>query len=110
MSTQNIDHNIMAGEKHAHEPINIPTVTSTSSAGPIVSPSKSRGNKTGTRSTFCPNSQIRMSSTKLTEADFEDPQPPQPKGILEFLGLKKPDNYGGVVEETPNEGSMQPYY
>ncbi|KAG0008405.1 hypothetical protein BGZ80_003488 [Entomortierella chlamydospora] len=110
MSTQNSDNiTTMADEKHS-QPINIPA-GSASSSEPIVSPSKSKGNKTGTRSTFCPNSHNRM-TTKLTEADFEDPEPPRPKGILEFLGLKKPEDYSnsGGVDKTPTETPVQQFY
>ncbi|KAF9992747.1 hypothetical protein BGZ79_002708 [Entomortierella chlamydospora] len=95
MSTQNSDNiTTMADEKHS-QPINIPA-GSASSSEPIVSPSKSKGNKTGTRSTFCPNSHI----------------PPRPKGILEFLGLKKPEDYSnsGGVDKTPTETPVQQFY
>ncbi|KAF9108070.1 hypothetical protein BGX27_008498 [Mortierella sp. AM989] len=103
----------MADEKHAHfqtsNPINVPASASSSTAAPIISPSKSRGNKTGTRSTFCPNSSVHI-STKLCEADFEDNPKPASKGLLELLGLKGPDNYSGLSEDKPDETYIQSYY
>lgn len=66
--------------------------------------------KTGTRSTFCPNT-LRK-GTKLTEDDYEhheEVQAAQPTGWLQMLGLKKSANYGDRID-TSNDPHHQSYY
>ncbi|KAF9908989.1 hypothetical protein EC991_009171 [Linnemannia zychae] len=75
-----------------------------------TSPSRSVGKKTGTRSTFCPNS-LRK-GTKLTEEDFEHHEPHQQHqatGWLGMLGLKKSANYGDELTKH-NEPHEHAYY
>ncbi|KAG0216710.1 hypothetical protein BGX31_000498 [Mortierella sp. GBA43] len=98
-------------------PVSIPgssTTATLNSVGatspPDASTSPPQGKKTGTRSTFCPNT-LRK-STKLTEEDYEhheDHQAPQPTGWLQMLGLKKSANYGDPVDSN-NDGHQQSYY
>ncbi|KAI1318119.1 hypothetical protein EDD11_007171 [Mortierella claussenii] len=96
------------------QPINIPGSSSHSSTATTgispTSPSKSYGNKTGTRSTFCPNT-LRK-GTKLTEDDYdhhERGEQPQPTGWLQMLGLKKSANYGDLIDKS-DEPHHQSYY
>ncbi|KAF9130271.1 hypothetical protein BGW39_003281 [Mortierella sp. 14UC] len=102
------------------QPITIPGSSASSSPHTDVegqniisptSPSRSVGKKTGTRSTFCPNS-LRK-GTKLTEEDFEHHeqphQQPQATGWLSMLGLKKSANYGDGLTKH-NEPHEQAYY
>ncbi|KAG0045834.1 hypothetical protein BGZ83_008938 [Gryganskiella cystojenkinii] len=97
------------------QPIAIPGSNSLSieSSEPIISPtspSKSVGKKTGTRSTFCPNT-LRK-GTKLTEEDFEHhekKETPQPASWLQMLGLKKSANYGEAIDKS-DEPHHQSYY
>ncbi|KAG0207496.1 hypothetical protein BGX28_001273 [Mortierella sp. GBA30] len=75
-----------------------------------LSPTKSQPKKTGTRSTFCPNT-LRK-GTKLTEEDFEHHEKddsPKPTGWLHMLGLKKCANYGDGVDKS-DEPTHQSYY
>ncbi|GJJ69090.1 hypothetical protein EMPS_01436 [Entomortierella parvispora] len=74
-----------------------------------TSPSKSLGKKTGTRSTFCPNT-LRK-GTKLTEEDYEHHEKvdPQPTGWLQMLGLKKSANFGEAIDKG-DEPHHQSYY
>ncbi|KAG0251981.1 hypothetical protein BG011_007282 [Mortierella polycephala] len=96
------------------QPINthtFPSTTNTASNSgiqPIVSP-KSQCKKTGTRSTFCPNTLHK--GTKLTEEDYEEHEKhkPQPTGWLQMLGLKKNANYGETIDKG-NEPHDQSYY
>ncbi|KAG0350620.1 hypothetical protein BGZ54_003713 [Gamsiella multidivaricata] len=115
------------GASNATQPIAIPGGASTTAAqaagsggpgispssAPIVSPSRSSygtsyGKKTGTRSTFCPNT-VRK-GTKLTEEDYEahERQEQQPTGWLQMLGLKKTANYGDRVDS--HDEPQQPSY
>ncbi|KAG0376548.1 hypothetical protein BGX24_007575 [Mortierella sp. AD032] len=102
------------------QPITIPGSSTSSDAHtdangqPIISPtspSRCAGRKTGTRSTFCPNS-LRK-GTKLTEEDFEhheqQQQQQQSTGWLSMLGLKKSPNYGDTLTKH-NEPHEQAYY
>ncbi|KAG0280637.1 hypothetical protein BGZ95_009378 [Linnemannia exigua] len=102
------------------QPITIPGSSTSSNphtdtdGQPIISPmspSRCVGKKTGTRSTFCPNS-LRK-GTKLTEEDFEhheqQHQEPQSTGWLSMLGLKKSPNYGDQLTKH-NEPHEQAYY
>ncbi|KAG9068511.1 hypothetical protein KI688_010784 [Linnemannia hyalina] len=109
------------------QPITIPGSSSSSTAnntpadagsnGPaIISPtnlSRSVGKKTGTRSTFCPNTLRKC--TKLTDEDFEHhekdnhPNQAQSTGWLGMLGLKKNANYGDELSKY-NEPHEQAYY
>ncbi|KAF9153725.1 hypothetical protein BG015_002753 [Linnemannia schmuckeri] len=82
----------------------------------IISPtslSKSPGRKTGTRSTFCPNTLRKC--TKLTDEDFDHHEKdnhqnqPQSTGWLGMLGLKKSANYGDELAKY-NEPHEQSYY
>ena len=74
---------------------------------------RSVGKKTGTRSTFCPNTLRKC--TKLTDEDFDhhekDNHPNQAQSTrwLGMLGLKKSANYGDELS-TYNEPHEQAYY
>ncbi|KAF9940827.1 hypothetical protein BGZ75_007914 [Mortierella antarctica] len=87
--------------------------TDTDGIQPIVSPlspGKSQPKKTGTRSTFCPNT-LRK-GTKLTEEDYEHHESKdhqQPAGWLQMLGLKKCAHYGDGVDKS-DEPLHQSYY
>ncbi|KAG0281282.1 hypothetical protein BGZ96_001195 [Linnemannia gamsii] len=79
-----------------------------------ISPSKSVGKKTGTRSTFCPNTLRKC--TKLTDEDFDHHEndraqnrQSQSTGWLGMLGLKKNANYGDELSKY-NEPHEQAYY
>ncbi|KAF9374803.1 hypothetical protein CPB97_011881 [Podila verticillata] len=74
-----------------------------------ISPSKSKAKKTGTRSTFCPNT-LRK-GTKLTAADYEfhDKDQPQPAGWFETLCKKKTAEYGDSLCKA-GEPHDQSYY
>ncbi|KAG0320191.1 hypothetical protein BGZ97_000566 [Linnemannia gamsii] len=79
-----------------------------------ISPSKSIGRKTGTRSTFCPNTLRKC--TKLTDEDFDHHENDsaqnyqgQSTGWLGMLGLKKNANYGDELSKY-NEPHEQAYY
>ncbi|KAF9285006.1 hypothetical protein BGZ68_004212 [Mortierella alpina] len=96
----------------------VPTTNSAASADadgiqPIVSPlspGKAQPKKTGTRSTFCPNT-LRK-GTKLTEEDYEHHESKdhqQPAGWLQMLGLKKCANYGDGLDKS-DEPLHQSYY
>ncbi|KAK3825410.1 MAG: hypothetical protein J3Q66DRAFT_327685 [Benniella sp.] len=66
--------------------------------------------KTGTRSTFCPNT-LRK-GTKLTEDDYEhheNAESAQPTGWLQMLGLKKSPNYGDRIDNS-SDPHHQSYY
>ncbi|KAF9579408.1 hypothetical protein BGW38_004337 [Lunasporangiospora selenospora] len=65
--------------------------------------------KTGTRSTFCPTN--GRSTTKLTEADFDDPEKdkPQPTGWLAKLGFQKCAHFGDRLEKE-GDPQTQSYY
>ena len=97
------------------QPIAIPgngRSLATDSSEPIISPtspSKSLGKKTGTRSTFCPNT-LRK-GTKLTEEDYDHHEKvdPQPTGWLQMLGLKKSANFGEAIDKS-DEPHHQSYY
>ncbi|KAF9415136.1 hypothetical protein BGZ94_000175 [Podila epigama] len=73
------------------------TSTGLSSEQPLdspISPTKSTPRKTGTRSTFCPNT-LRK-GTRVTDEDDEHRQkdhPPQPTGWFETLCKKKSATY-----------------
>ncbi|KAF9177684.1 hypothetical protein BGZ51_008463 [Haplosporangium sp. Z 767] len=95
------------------QPINTHMFSSTTDAAcnsgtqPVVSP-KSQCKKTGTRSTFCPNTLHK--GTKLTEEDYEQHEDkPQPRGWFHMLGLKKNADYGEAIEKG-NEPRDQSYY
>ncbi|KAG0307186.1 hypothetical protein BGZ99_001516 [Dissophora globulifera] len=87
------------------------SMTSSTASGRHSSTSPPRCKKTGTRSTFCPNT-LRK-GTQLTDADFEDQDSRIPlhrsQAWLNILGYKKTANYGNVLDK-PNEPHMQAYY
>ncbi|OAQ26729.1 hypothetical protein K457DRAFT_140190 [Linnemannia elongata AG-77] len=109
------------------QPIDIPGSSSSSTANntladpnsnsqAIISPnnpSKSVGKKTGTRSTFCPNTLRKC--TKLTDEDFDHHEKDnhsnhaQSTGWLGMLGLKKSANYDDELCKY-NEPHEQAYY
>ncbi|KAG0209420.1 hypothetical protein BGX33_005531 [Mortierella sp. NVP41] len=120
VDTTSVPHNSTTTGANTIQPIAIPgsssTIATDANGQPIIStiisPSKCVGKKTGTRSTFCPNT-LRK-GTKLTEEDFEhheqqQQQQPQSTGWLGMLGLKKSANYGdGLCKH--NEPYEQSYY
>ncbi|KAF9305735.1 hypothetical protein BGZ74_009076 [Mortierella antarctica] len=65
-----------------------------------ISPSKSTAKKTGTRSTFCPNT-LRK-GTKLTDADYEfhEKDQPHPAGWFDTLCKKKTAAFGDCLSKA----------
>ncbi|KAF9309707.1 hypothetical protein BG003_009446 [Podila horticola] len=65
-----------------------------------TSPSKSTAKKTGTRSTFCPNT-LRK-GTKLTDADYEfhEKDQPEPAGWFDTLCKKKTAVFGDSLPKA----------